>query len=360
MNATLVINPGSTSTKIAIFVEDKLAAEETIRHTVEELEQFNGVIDQTEFRTQLIEDFITKEGLINQLVAVVGRGGLLKPIPGGTYAVTEDLMEDLRTEKYKSHASNLGALIAHQFAEKLHIPAFIVDPVVVDEMKPVARIAGLKGIRRRSVAHALNQKAVARKVAEDLGGTYQTKNFVVAHMGGGISIGAHEKGRMIDVINGLDGEGPFSPERSGTLPLMDFAQYMLDHQLTMDQIKRLIAGNAGMKSYLGETDMRIIEKQMAQGNAEVKLLIEAMVYQVAKGIGEMATVLKGNVDTIILTGGIAYSDYIVGAITQATEWIAPIKVIAGEMEMEALYQGARRVLMGEEPALDYSEVKIEE
>ena len=234
METVLVINPGSTSTKLALFANHDCLAEETLRHSVQELAPFENVVSQTPFRKQMIAEFLETHN-ITQLAAVVGR--------------------------FNTHASNLGAILANEFAEKYHVPAFIVDPVVVDELQPLARISGLKGIHRRSVGHALNQKAVARKIAEDLGKTYEQSNFIVVHLGGGISLGAHQKGRMVDVVNGLDGEGPYTPERSGALPLVEFAQWILEQELTISQVKKLIAGNSGLKSYLGETDLRHIQAQ---------------------------------------------------------------------------------------------------
>lgn len=356
MEAILVINPGSTSTKTAIFADGKLVAEETLRHTVEEISQFKSVSDQTQFRYEIIKSFVKKHDMLENLKAVVGRGGLLKPIPGGTYVVNEEMLEDLRTEKYNTHASNLGAILANEFAQALNIPAFIVDPVVVDELEPLARISGLKGIERRSVAHALNQKAVSRKAALDLGKTYETSSFVVAHLGGGVSIGAHKNGRMVDVVNGLDGEGPYTPERSGGLPLLDFANLVIEEKLDLNDVKKLIAGNSGLKSYLGETDMRLVEQRMNEGEKEAKYYLDGMCYQVGKGIAEMAAVLQGKVDAILLTGGIIFSEYTRQKISEYVSWIAPVSYFPGEMEMLALYEGAFRVLNGQEEALNYSEV----
>ena len=347
------------STKLALFANHDCLAEETLRHSVQELAPFENVVSQTPFRKQMIAEFLETHN-ITQLAAVVGRGGLLKPIPGGTYLVDQQMLEDLRTERFNTHASNLGAILANEFAEKYHVPAFIVDPVVVDELQPLARISGLKGIHRRSVGHALNQKAVARKIAEDLGKTYEQSNFIVVHLGGGISLGAHQKGRMVDVVNGLDGEGPYTPERSGALPLVEFAQWILEQELTISQVKKLIAGNSGLKSYLGETDLRHIQAQIAAGDQTANYYLKGMCYQIAKSIGEMAVVLEGAIDAIILTGGAAYSQTVVQEISQKITWIAPIKVYPGEMEMAALYEGVNRVLTGEEQALNYSEAKIEQ
>ncbi|MGM0125541.1 butyrate kinase [Enterococcus sp. AZ194] len=353
MEAILVINPGSTSTKVAIFADHQLIAEETIRHRVEEISQFKSIIDQTEFRYKIVLSFVEKQNLKDKLVAVVGRGGLLKPISGGTYQINEEMLTDLREEKYNTHASNLGAILANEFAKSLGIPAYIVDPVVVDEMQPLARISGLKGIKRRSVSHALNQKAVARKITKDLGKTYETSTVIVAHLGGGISVGAHLRGKMVDVINGLDGEGAYTPERSGGLPLVDFSDRVIQEHLSLDEVKKLIAGNAGLKSYLGETDIRLIEKRMNGGEKDAAYYLKGMCYQVGKSIAELAAVLKGQVDAIILTGGIVYSEFVTNEISQYVRWIAPIKLFPGEMEMEALYEGAYRVLNGEEPVKEY-------
>lgn len=353
MSAILVINPGSTSTKLAIFSEGTLLAEETLRHSVSEISSFHRVVDQTEFRFNLVEEFVNQHNMMTQLIAVVGRGGLLKPIPGGTYMVNQEMLDDLTSEKYNTHASNLGAILADRFAKKLDIPAFIVDPVVVDEMQDLARISGLEGIERRSVSHVLNQRAVARHASNDLGLDYHDSAIIVAHLGGGISIGAHKDGRIIDVINGIDGEGPYSPERSGTLPLLEFSHYILERQLDVSAVKKLIAGNSGLKSYLGETDLREVQKRIDAGDKQAKFYLDGMCYQIAKGIGEMAVVLHGNVDCIVLTGGAVYSDYISEKISDYVHWISKIIRHPGEMEMEALYEGAIRVLNGEEQALDY-------
>ncbi|MHC5246958.1 butyrate kinase [Enterococcus sp. LJL90] len=356
MEAILVINPGSTSTKVAIYADDQLVAEDTIRHSVAELEKYPGVMDQIDFRYKIILEFVKAHQMLENLVAVVGRGGLLKPIPGGTYKVDEAMLEDLRQEKYNTHASNLGAILANEFTKTLGIPAFIVDPVVVDELQPLARISGLKGIERRSVAHALNQKAVARKLVKKIGKTYEASSLIVAHLGGGISIGAHQNGKMIEVVNGLDGEGPYTPERSGELPLVNFAEFILSKQMSLAEVKKLIAGEAGLKSYLGETDLREIQKRIDAGDEEAKFYLDGMSYQVGKSITELAAVFRGKVDAIILTGGIIHSDYVSRTIGEYVDWLAPVLKFPGEMEMQALYEGARRVLDGEEMALDYSKM----
>lgn len=355
-NLILVINPGSTSTKVSLYNEKDVLATDTIRHKNEELAQFSGVIDQKEFRKNLIVGFMKKEGYEPEdLQAVVGRGGLLKPIPGGTYLVDDDMLNDLKEEKYNTHASNLGAILAQEIAELAQVGAYIVDPVVVDELQDVARISGLKGIERRSVAHALNQKAVARKILNQKNKDYEESNVIVAHLGGGASIGAHYKGKMIDVVNGLDGEGPFTPERTGGLPLYDFAKMILEQDLNLDQIKKSLAGKGGINSYLNEIDLRNVIEKIQNGDEEAELYLEAMTYQTAKAIGEMATVLKGEVDLIILTGGASYAEFIVDHIKERVSWIAPVEVMPGEMEMDALHEGVMRVLNNEEEAKKYSE-----
>lgn len=350
----LAINPGSTSTKVSLFNEKEEEATRTIRHSTEEIGQFDGVMKQKAFRMELILSFLKEEGFaVEALRAVVGRGGLLKPIPGGTYLVEKDMLKDLEEEKYNTHASNLGAVLAYEIAELAGVEAYIVDPVVVDELNDVARISGLKGIDRRSVVHALNQKAVARKVLREKGKTYEASRVIVAHMGGGSSIAAHDQGQMIDVVNGLDGEGPFTPERTGGLPLYDFAKMILEENLNLDDIKKRLAGKGGMYSYLKEIDLRHVVERIENGDEEAGLILEAMTYQVAKAIAEMAAVLKGKVDLIILTGGIAYAKLVVEQISDRVDWIAPVTVHPGEMEMEALFEGVIRVLNNEEQAKHY-------
>lgn len=354
----LAINPGSTSTKVALYAGGQQIAEETIRHTMQEINRYEKVTDQKNFRKELIEEFLRNKATSpSELTAVVGRGGLLKPIPGGTYLVNEMMLDDLENERYNTHASNLGAILANEIAKENQIKAYIVDPVVVDEFEPLARISGLAGIERRSVGHALNQKAVAREVVESAGKTYETCNVIVAHLGGGISIAAHQHGKMVDMVNGLDGEGPYSPERTGGLPLVDFAKRLIDESLTLSEVKKILAGNGGLKSYLNETDIRVVEERIQAGDQEAAYYLQGMCYQVAQQIGLMAVVLKGKVDFIILTGGICYSDYVTSLIEQYVDWIATVRVVPGEKEMDALYHGVRRVLEGTEVAKQYSEIE---
>lgn len=357
----LIINPGSTSTKVALYSDNKSLAEETIQHTTEEISQFQSIPDQKGFRKENILSFLSNQAVdISELTAVVGRGGLLHPIVGGTYLIDQSMLEDLESEKYGSHASNLGAILANEIAKENNLPSYIVDPVVVDEFDSLARVSGLDGIVRRSVGHALNQKAVAREVLSENGKKYEESNVIVAHLGGGISIGAHSQGQMIEMVNGLDGEGPYSPERTGELPVIDFSKKVIEEDLTIDQVKKLIAGNGGIKSYLNETDIRIIEEQITAGDKKSKLYLDAMCYQIARYIGSVAPALEGNIDYIILTGGISYSKYVVSKIKQYVAWITEVKVVPGEKEMKALYEGVKRVIDEIELEKKYDEWKIQE
>lgn len=351
----LVINPGSTSTKIAIFDNEKAIFEESIRHETSELYKYKNVIEQYEFRKNIILDNLHNHGIdLTRLNAVVGRGGLLKPIPGGTYRIDEHMLEDLKEAKYGEHASNLGAIIANEIAKPLLIPAYIVDPVVVDEFEPIARITGLLEIHRKSIFHALNQKAVARKVAKEMNLDYEKANFVVCHMGGGITIGAHYQGRVVDVNNGLDGDGPFTPERTGSLPVGDLVSLCFSGQLNENEIRRKIVGKGGLVAHLGTNDAREVENMIDEGDQKAKEIYDGMAYHIAKEIGAYSCVLKGKINAIILTGGLAYGKSLVQNIITYVEWIAPIIVKPGENELQALAEGGLRVLRGEEKAKIYS------
>jgi butyrate kinase len=350
----LIINPGSTSTKIAIFDNEKPVMETTLRHTNEELAPYKTVADQFEFRKNVILDTLNTNGInITKLSAVVGRGGLLRPMEGGTYNVNDAMLKDIRTAAMGQHASNLGALIAHEIAGQLNIPSFIVDPVVVDELDEIARISGMPEIERISIFHALNQKAVARRAAKDLGKPYEELNLIVAHLGGGISVGAHRNGRVVDVNNALDGEGPFSPERTGSLPVGGLIKLCYSGKYTIDELKKKIVGNGGLTAYLGTNDGREVEAMIKNGNKEAELIYKAMAYQVAKEIGACAAVLEGKVDAILMTGGLAYDKALVGWIKERVEFIGTVKVYPGEDEMIALAEGGLRVLRGEEQAKEY-------
>lgn len=350
----LTINPGSTSTKIGVFENERPLLEKTIRHEAEVLRQYKTIADQYEFRKQTILQALDEEGInLSKLNAVCGRGGLLRPIEGGTYRVNEAMLEDLRRGYSGQHASNLGGILAHEIASALNIPAFIVDPVVVDELEPIARISGFPLIERRSIFHALNQKAVARRVAKQLGKRYDELNLIVAHMGGGITVGAHKQGRVVDVNNGLDGEGPFSPERAGTVPAGDLVALCFSGDYYREEVMRMLVGQGGLVGYLGTNDAVKVENMIEAGDEKAKLVYEAMAYQVAKEIGAASAVLAGKVDAIILTGRLAYGKSFVERITRRVQWIADVIVHPGENELQALAEGALRVLRGEEEEKTY-------
>lgn len=350
----LVINPGSTSTKIGVFQGDTLLIEHTIRHTTEEISNYPSIIDQYHFRQeailQVLEDAQIKRSTLD---AICGRGGLLRPIEGGTYRVNEAMLDDLRTGYFGQHASSLGGILAHEIAEELMIPAFIVDPVVVDELEPLARISGSPLIQRKSIFHALNQKAVARRYGKEIGQSYEDLNLIVTHMGGGITIGAHKKGKVIDVNNGLHGDGPFSPERAGSVPIGDLVELCFSGTFYREDVMKSLVGEGGLVGYLGTNDAVEVENKIASGDESAELIYDAMAYQIAKEIGSAATVLAGKVDAIILTGGIAYGKEFTEKIAERVRWIADVKVYPGEDELQALAEGAIRVLSGEEAAKVY-------
>lgn len=357
-NRILVLNPGSTSTKIALFTGDETGVGEiftrTIEHQQEELEKYDKVTDQQELRLSYITSFIEEADLeLSSLSAVVGRGGLLKPITGGTYTVNAKMRRDLEKGLQGEHASNLGGLLAHALAEKADAEAYIVDPVVVDEMRTVAKISGKPELERRSIFHALNQKAVARKFADQLDCGYENLTVIVTHLGGGISVGLHHEGKVIDVNNALCGEGPFSPNRAGTLPTLDLAMYCYEDEMTESSMKKQLLKQGGVVGYLGTNDMKEVEERAAEGDEKAQLVFKAMAYQVAKEIGSLAPAAPAEIDGILLTGGIAYSDKFVQMVTDRVEFIAPVKVFPGEEEMSALAAGANRVLTGQEKAKIY-------
>ncbi|MGQ9584605.1 MAG: butyrate kinase [Anaerolineae bacterium] len=360
MLTVLTINPGSTSTKVAVFDGETLVAAQVLYHLPEELAKYPRIPDQHEFRRDAVLRFLEEHGVaLGSLDAVVGRGGILRPIESGTYRVNEKMLSELRAPKDREHASNLGAILAHEVAERAGCPAFIVDPVCVDEFEPLARVSGLPEIERRSLSHALNLKATARRAAQDLGRPYTEVNLVMVHMGGGISVAPHRRGRQIDVNQALDGTGPFAPERAGGLPVGDVLRMAYSMppyahiRLTYEEFFKKVAGQGGLVAHLGTNDAREVEQRIAAGDDHARLIYEAMAYQIAKEIGAMATVLKGEVDAIVLTGGLAHSEMLVGWIRERVGWIAPVLVYPGEDEMLAMAQGALRVLRGEEEAHEY-------
>ena len=351
---SLIINPGSTSTKIGVFEDETLLFEETLRHSTEEIAQYASIVDQKDFRKEIITNLLkSKDFDINSLGMVVGRGGMLKPIPGGTYAVTDELLHDLKIGKQGQHASNLGGILAREIADSIGVPSFIVDPVVVDEMCDIARYSGVPELPRTSVFHALNQKAVAKRYAKETGKAYDTLNLIVVHMGGGVSVGAHLNGRIIDVFNALDGDGAFSPERAGGAPVGALIKMCFSGEYTEKEVYKKFVGNGGFNAYLGTNDMRDVEKAVLAGDAKATEIRDAFVFQVSKDIGSMATVLNGKVDQIVVTGGIAYDKGVVAGLRERCEWIAPFTIYPGEDELLALVQGGLRVVNGEEEVKVY-------
>lgn len=355
----LVINPGSTSTKIAIYLDNKCISTENISHDAEVIKKIAHIVQQKDMRTEGILNWLqSKSFKLEDFAAVVGRGGLLRPMPGGTYKVTYKMLDDLVVGYQGQHASNLGGIIAFEIAEKLGIPSYIVDPVAVDEVEEVTRVSGLPDIPRRSLVHALNIKAVVRKYCFEKAMNYDESNFVVAHIGGGITISPVQGGRILD-CNNANHDGPFSPQRTGGLPAGDLVKMCFSGKYTQGQLNNKITREGGLLAYLGTDDGRVIDKKIAAGDKEAEFIFEAMAYQISKEIGAMATALKGKIDAIILTGGMAYNQRVVQWVTESVSFIAPVHVIPGENEMQALAEGAQRVLNGEEePKIYEEEVKI--
>jgi butyrate kinase len=352
MKRILAINPGSTSTKVALYADKEVIFVETLDHPVEDLKKFERVQDQFDFRKDVIVALLKENDIaLESLDAIVGRGGLLPPVKSGAYKVNEAMVDRLKNNPVVEHASNLGALISYEIAEKLGIGAYIYDSVAVDELSDIARISGIPSIKRSSLSHALNARAMAHKYAEQVGRPYEEMNLIVAHLGGGISISAHEKGKMIDINS--DDEGPFSPERAGRVPCGKLVDLCYSGQYDKRGMKKLFRGNGGLTAYLGTVDAREVQQMIDDGNEEARIVYEAMAYQVAKAIGELATVLKGKVDGVILTGGISYSKVMTDWIKERVDFIGPVEVLAGENELESLAFGTLRVLNGEEEARVY-------
>lgn len=350
----LIINPGSTSTKIGVYEGEKEILEETLRHSAEEILKYDTIFGQLDFRKEVILKVLKEKGIdINELDAVVGRGGMLKPIEGGTYEVNEAMVEDLKIGVQGPHASNLGGILSNEIAKEIGKRAFIVDPVVVDEMEDVARLSGVPELPRKSKFHALNQKAVAKRYAKEHNTSYEDVNLIVVHMGGGVSVGAHRKGRVIDVNNALDGDGPFSPERAGGVPSGELLEMCFSGKYSKEEVYKKLVGKGGFVAYANTNDARDLIKLSQEGDEKGSLIFNAFIYQIAKEIGSMAVVLDGEVNAIVLTGGIAYSDYVTNAINKKVKWIAPMVVYGGEDELLALAQGAIRVLDGVEEAKIY-------
>lgn len=351
----LVLNPGSTSTKIAVYRGTERLAQENLNHDTHMLDGFEKITDQYDYRKDMIIGWLKKNGFNTQdLRAVVGRGGLLRPMPSGAYRVTEPMVKDLIIGIQGEHASNLGGMIADAIAKTEGIDAYIVDPVAVDEFEPLARISGMPELKRKSLVHALNIKAIAHRVAGEMGKKVEELNLILAHLGGGISIVPMKKGKIIDANNANE-MGPFSPERCGGLPVGDVAKMCFSGDYTPAELKKKMRGKGGMTAYLGTNDGREVVKRIEAGDEEAKLVFEAMAYQISKEIGAMATVIEGKVDAVVLTGGVAYSKYLTDYVTERVSFIAPVIIKAGEDEMEALNLGVLRVLEGEEVAKIYED-----
>lgn len=353
-NRVLAINPGSTSTKIAVYEEETLLFSQTLNHTNEELAPFERVQDQFEMRKLAVLDFLEKNDFdVATLSAVVGRGGVLPPVKSGAYGVNDLMVDRLRNRPVAEHASNLGALIAKEIADSVGAMACIYDSVAVDEFEPVARLSGMKEIKRQSLSHALNMRASAIRTAAEIGKPYQSLNLVIAHLGGGISVSVHEQGRMVDIVS--DDEGPFSPERAGRVPCRQLIEMCYSGAYDKRTMMKKLRGLGGLKSYLDTHSALEVEKRIDEGDPEALLVYEAMAYQVAKAIGELSTVVKGKVDGIVITGGIAHSKRMTGWIEERVAFIAPVYLMPGENELESLAMGALRVLKGEEALQEYTE-----
>ncbi len=354
-NYILAINPGSTSTKIAVYADTTPLFIQTLRHTTEELAPFEVITDQFNFRKELIlKELHDAEIPVTEIKVIMGRGGLLKPVESGIIAVNQKMVADLESCKYGEHASNLGGLIAYDLASSLpNANAYITNPVVVDEFDDLARLSGHPLLPRRSIFHALNQKAVAREHSKSIMKKYEELNLIVVHLGGGITVGAHKKGRVVDVNQGLDGDGPFSPERTGTLPVGDLVRLCFSGDYDQKQIMKMIKGEGGLVAYLGTNSAYEVEQRVAKGDMEAKYIYDGMAYQIAKEIGAMVAVLKSDVDGILITGGIAYDKYFVNQIISYIHRLAPVHVYPGEDEMKALAMNGLRLINGEAEAREY-------
>ena len=354
MHKILTINPGSTSTKIAVYEDEKLLSLHTIRHSADELKGYNSIMDQYEFRKNIILKKLQDDDMsLQDLSAVVGRGGLMRALESGVYEVNERMITDLKNAIGGEHASNLGAVLARQIAEGIPgCKAYITDPVVVDELRDVARISGLPQFPRRSTFHALNHKAIGRKYAMSLGTTYEKLNLVIAHLGGGVSVAAHKAGKVVDTNQALDGFGPFSPERAGTMDAGALIRACFAGKYTQEEILKLLAGRGGMIAHLGTNDVKAVMERINAGDAHAQLILEALAYNVGKEIGAMLAALEGKADAVILTGGIAHNQFVVNYIKRMVSPLAHLVVYPGEDEMEALAMAGLRALRGE-PTKEY-------
>jgi butyrate kinase len=354
MSLILVLNPGSTSTKIAVYAGENPVFVRSIRHETESSRQ-PRVIDQLAFRLRLVREVLAEEKVVlEDLDAIIGRGGLLHPMEGGTYKVSQDMIDDMAQCRYGEHASNLGAIMAAELASDLPISVFIADPVVVDEMIAEAKYSGWPEFERIAISHPLNQRAVAKRFARSQGRPYEELNLIIAHMGGGFSVGAHRQGKIVDVNNALDGDGPFSAERTGSLPLRSVLDFCYSGKYSREEAKRLFIGQGGLYAYLGTKDGVEIEESIEAGDEKAIMVIKAMAYQTAKEISSLGAVFCGNLDAILLTGGLAYMKALTDGISERVEYLAPVYVFPGEDEMGALALAAEEVLSGEKTAKEYA------
>jgi butyrate kinase len=352
----LVINPGSTSIKLSFFRNEQEIIADTITHTMEEIQQFDHIVDQIDFRKSIIDEFIEENSIeLSTLDAVVGRGGLIHPISGGVFDVNQEMLDDLRAAKYGEHASNLGAFLAKKVAASAGCPAYIADPVVVDEMDAIAKLSGIPEVERLSKFHALNQKSSARTIAARQGKEYEEANFIVAHLGGGITVGAHRRGRVVDVNNGLDGDGPFTPERAGTVPAGQLVTLVLSDTYSEQEIRKKLTGQGGLVAYCGTNSLKEILHRIKNGDGQARLVFDAMAYQISKEIAQHGATLKGDIDAIILTGGMAYSSELVSAIRERVSFLAPVEVLPGEREMYALAMNVLEVFQGKQTVHTYTQ-----
>jgi len=353
-NKMLIINPGSTSTKVALFDGNEKVTEEIIRHSGEELARFDNVANQFDYRMRMIDEWLDALHLEKKNIkAIVGRGAPLKPLEGGSYEISDAMLEDLKAMRYSNHASNLGAIIAHHLAERFDVPALISDPITVDNFTPLARISGVPEIERKCRVHALNIKEVCRREAKKINKNLEEVNFVAVHMGGGISVAALEKGRVVDVNDALLGMGPFSPDRAGAVPIGGLVKLCYSAKFTEKEMLDKLSKKSGLVAYLGISDLREVEKEINSGNEKAKLYFDAMAYQIAKEIGVAAVVLKGKYEAIVLTGGMAHSKMLVEEIKKYISFLGKVEVIAGEFEMEALAAAGMRYLTGQEKLKQY-------
>lgn len=351
---SLIINPGSTSTKIAVFEDTNKIFDKTLRHSTEELSQYDSIAAQKDFRREIIISALKENDIaVDSFDVCVGRGGFLKPVEGGTYEVNDDVYHDLTIGRTGQHASNLGGVLAREIADSIGVKAYIVDPVIVDELMPSARISGMPELPRTCVVHALNQKAIGKRYANDIGKKYEDLDLIIVHLGGGVSVAAHKHGKMIEVPQALDGDGCFSPERTGRLPVGPLVELCYSGKYTLEEMRKKLVGKGGFTAHLGTNDMIEVDKRIEAGDEQAKLVMDAFILQLSKDIGGAATVLCGKIDQILLTGGIAYDELVVDGVKERCDWIAPITVYPGEDELLALAEGVLRAINGEEEAKIY-------